>query len=116
MSHLRSACVQLRGSDHVFLEDGQPGPKPISRPDAICLEQSLCLMTRHLCVGVLVHAGVAAKNEQIDAKSPAHLILLEKRGHKDKTILNVLTIKQVVARGGTEVGKRLSRSSKRRFS
>ena len=76
--------MQLRGSDHVFLEDGQPGPKPISRPDAICLEQSLCLMTRHLCVRVLVHAGVAAKNEHFEEKSPALLILLEKEGTKTK--------------------------------
>jgi hypothetical protein len=41
-------------------------------------------MTRHLGVGVLAHAGVAAKNEQFDPKFPAQLILLEKEGTKTK--------------------------------
>ena len=115
LSRRQSVVVQLRGSDHALFGDWLPGPKPFSRLVSICLEQSLRSTTRGRGVSVLVHAEVAAKNVQIDAKSPAHLSLVEKGDTKDTSLI-VLTNKQCVLRAGTEVGKRLSRSSKRQFS
>jgi hypothetical protein len=49
------------------------------------VQYSRCL-GRCLGFGVLVRAEIAAKNEQIDAKSPAHLSLLEKGGTKTTPI------------------------------
>ena len=80
ISHHQNAGEQLLGFARVLLDYGQLEPKPIPRPDAICLEQSVCLKIRRLGIGVLVRAGAAAKNEQIDARSPAQVSLVEKEG------------------------------------
>jgi hypothetical protein len=86
ISYRKSAGEQLWGFARVLLDDGRLEPKPIPRPDAICLEQSVCLKIRRLGIGVLVRAGAAAKNEQIDAKSPAEVSLVEKEGTETKPI------------------------------
>ena len=80
LSLLRSAGVQLRDSSPALPGDWLPEPKPCSRLVSICLGQSKRSKTERLGVLVLLHAGVAVKNEQIDAKSHAHLNLVEKGG------------------------------------
>jgi hypothetical protein len=72
----------------------------------------LSTKTQRLGVCVLLRAGVAAKNKQTDAKSPAHLHLVKKEDTKDNNNLVVLTNKRCVLRAGTEVGKQLSRKFK----
>ena len=49
------------------------------------VQYSRCL-GRCLGFGVLVRAEIAAKNEQIDAKSPAEVSLVEKEGTETQPI------------------------------